>query len=522
MTMTFYRTLIPGNRKKKGPINYRRPVTSGRLLARNTVWNLAGQSLPLIVALFALPIVIKGLGTERYGILSLLWMIIGYFTFFEMGLGRALTKFVAEGSGKDDAGVSQIFWTAIIMMLALGLTGALVLFFFSPLIVSHIFRIPDFLRTEALHSSYLMVLSIPLLVSISGFIGVLEARQRFDITSVMRVAMGVFTFAAPLAVLPFTQNLVYVIAVLVAGIFLGWLIYMLLCFKVIPSLRKRIALDRSQVKSLIHFGGWLTVSNVISPMMVYLDRFLIGALISMAAVAYYTAPYEAVTRLWVISGALAGVVFPAFAASFKNNPDRAAKIYMRSIKYTFLVMFPIILFVVAFAREALDVWLGAEFSYQSTRVLQWLAIGVFINSIGRIPYALIQGAGRTDITAKIHLLELPLYLATIWILLAQMGIVGAAVAWVLRAALDSTLLFILARRLLKKRLPLYRYIPAIMVVSGSLLTLAVMQSGVLVKTMLLLVIFATFTIFVWIRILAPDEKSLVRNVYRQPLSLIRG
>jgi len=73
-------------------------------LARNTLINFIGQVLPLLAGLVALPLIIHGLGTDRFGILSLAWVILGYFSVFDLGLGRATTKYVAEalGIGNED------------------------------------------------------------------------------------------------------------------------------------------------------------------------------------------------------------------------------------------------------------------------------------------------------------------------------------------------------------------------------------------------------------------------------------
>src|SRR5215471_13808988 len=71
-------------------------LTSGRLLARNTVWNLLGQILPMTVGLVAIPILVRGIGVARFGVLSLASVLIGYFSLFDRGIGRALTKLVAE------------------------------------------------------------------------------------------------------------------------------------------------------------------------------------------------------------------------------------------------------------------------------------------------------------------------------------------------------------------------------------------------------------------------------------------
>jgi O-antigen/teichoic acid export membrane protein len=78
--------------------------------------------------------------------------------------------------------------------------------------------------------------------------------------------------------------------------------------------------------------------------------------------------------------------------------------------------------------------------------LQWLSVGVLFNSLAQIPFVLLQGAGRPDITAKIHLLELPFYLLALWLLISEMGINGAAMAWCARAMMDAGLLFGMAYR----------------------------------------------------------------------------
>ncbi len=102
-------------------------LIGGRRLARNVFWNLLGTGAPLLVALVAIPILIEGLGTACFGVLTLAWMVVGYFSLFDLGLGRALTKLVAEklGKGQDDE-IPALIWTAMSLMAVLGVLGAVV------------------------------------------------------------------------------------------------------------------------------------------------------------------------------------------------------------------------------------------------------------------------------------------------------------------------------------------------------------------------------------------------------------
>ena len=99
-----------------------------------------------------------------------------------------------------------------------------------------------------------------------------------------------------------------------------------------------------------------------------------------------------------------------------------------------------------------------------------MAVGVLLNSLALIPYSLIQGLGRPDVTAKLHLLELPLYIALVWVLVKNLGLPGAALAWTLRMGIDALLLFGAAWRL---RLATLRVLKENGVLSGLVVTLAV-------------------------------------------------
>jgi O-antigen/teichoic acid export membrane protein len=172
---------------------------SGSLIARNTLLNLIGQALPLLVGVVTIPLVVHGLGTDRFGLLSLAWVILGYFTIFDLGLGRATTKYVAEALGKGESDqVPEIIWTAVTFQAVLGLVGALVLFGITDLLVESVLKIPPQLFGEAKDTFHLLALSIPLVLVSSSFSGVMEAAQRFDLENAVRIPSSILTFILPL------------------------------------------------------------------------------------------------------------------------------------------------------------------------------------------------------------------------------------------------------------------------------------------------------------------------------------
>lgn len=488
-------------------------LTSGRLLARNTIWNLIGNGAPMLVALFSIPVLIKGLGTDRFGMLTLVWALIGYATLFDLGLGRALTQLAASrlGSG-DEQEVPPLVWTSLLLMMLLGIVGAVVVELVSPWLVRRVLHVPSMLEHETVHSLYLLGLSIPVVISTAGLRGLLEAHQRFGLTSALRIPMGVFSFAGPLLVLPFSKSLFPVVAVLVAGRVIAWCAHLLLCLRVAPALRLGVVWQRAAVHPLLRFGGWMTVSNLVGPLMVTIDRFLIGSLLSVSAVAYYATPYEVITKLWLIPSALLGVMFPAFSTSFVQDRNRMARLFARSVKYLLVILFPMVLLVVVLAQDGLKLWLGAEFAQRSARVLQWLAVGVFINSLAHVPFGMVQGVGRPDLTAKLHLVEVPAYLAALWWLTKTHGIEGAAITWTARAGVDALALFVLARRFLPVRVPFSSQTILMAVLALASLGLATVLQGLVLKGVFLLLTILSFSLCAWFLVLSPEERKLARGI----------
>jgi len=487
-------------------------LTSGRLLARNTVWNLIGNGAPLIVAVFSIPILIHGLGKDRFGVLTLAWALIGYASLFDIGLGRALTQLVAKklGSGEDRE-IPALVWTSLLLMLALGVVGAAVIVATSPWLVHHALKIPEALQSEVVSSFRLLGLSVPVVIVTAGLRGLLEAHQRFKLVNALRIPIGVFTFVGPLLVLPFSKSLVSVVGILVVGRFLGCLAHLLVCFRVVPELRRRLAWHGPSAGPLLRFGGWMTVTNIVGPLMVTLDRFIIGALVSVTAVAYYATPYEVVSKLLLIPAAVVVVMFPAFSTSFVKDQSRAAALYGRSVKYILLALFPIVLLILALARNGLTIWLGSDFAQHSTRVVQWLAVGVLANSLALVPFSFVQGIGRPDLTAKLHLLELPIYLGVLFWLIRADGIEGAAIAWSARTVFDALALFIMARRFLPTRPPVAVRTKFLLVSAAAALFLAVLPQDLILKATFLLIAILSFVLVTWYLVLTPEERSLAQD-----------
>lgn len=428
-----------------------RPVARlfGRRMFRDSLWNLFGTVVPMAGALFAVPVLLNALGTARFGLLSLAWVIVGYFSLFDLGLGRAVTQLVSRKleQGRNSE-VPLIVGTALSLMSILGAVGALVLLIATPLLVSRGLALSPELQDEARTGFIVLSLAIPILVATSCFRAVLEAYQRFDLVNIVRLPLGLAMYLAPLAVLPISNSIGAIFASLLIVRVLSLAAFAVTVRKSLPAGTAALRLESSCCRELLAFGGWMTVSNVVGPLLLYLGRFFVAAMVSAEAVAYFSTPYDVVANLLILPGILVTVLIPALSRAFENDRGEARALYRTAVGVLFLVLAPLCLLVCVVAFPALSMWLGREFAVQSYVVAQLIAVGVLINGFGHVSQSVVQCFGRPDLTAKLHLIELVTYVPYLAVLTREYGIDGAAFAWVVRVLISTLALSWLARKCL--------------------------------------------------------------------------
>jgi O-antigen/teichoic acid export membrane protein len=498
-------------------------LTSGRLLARNTVWNLIGQVVPMVVGLVTVPFIIRGMGVERFGVLSLAWIVVGYFSLFDLGIGRALTKLVADKlASKEEQVIPSLVWTSLLLLFVLGMFGGMVTAALSPLLVRHLLKVPLALQSETLHGFYLLAASMPVVTTTAGFRGVLEALQRFRVANLIRMPMSVFSLVGPLLILPFSHSLVPIIGTLMAARVIGCVVHLIACIRAVPALGHNFGTNLLFVGPLFRNGGWMTLCNVVGPVILYIDRFLIGAVLSLSAVGYYTAPFDVLSRLNVIPAAIAGVLFPAFALSVAQDPNRTGLLLARGTKYVFLALYPVVLLIVMFGPEMLQHWLGASFAERSGVVLPWLAVGMLMSCLTVVPFASLQGIGKSNIAGIFLLIDLPIYLTVAFVLTKRMGIEGTAVSWAGRTTLEVLVLFVLNRRFLPARALPLGHLGICMVAALSVLPLSLIPASPLSRAAFVLLAFVAFLSVSWFYFLEPEERAFLIRWKTDVVGMLSG
>jgi O-antigen/teichoic acid export membrane protein len=423
-----------------------------RKFFKSALWSLMGTVVPMFAALAAVPWLMRYMGQERLGVLSLVWVVVGYFSFLDMGLGRAVTVAVAAARSANQRAMSDeihVLGSASVLLMAVGV-GMAALLGMSIGAWGVPFKLSSIELTNEVQLALLWTLpSLPMLLLSSGFRGHLEGAGAFRTLNMLRIPTGILLVAGPCLTAYFSPNLVWacisIFGVRVMHLLVLWVLTANEIGHGVAALPSELLRHSTWpgLRRLLSFGGWVTVSNVVGPVIVYVDRFVIGATLAASSVALYSVPFDLVSRLPVLVAALCSVLLPelarlsSLAAATDPNALRQAHLLVRrSSIFSAVVVAALVILGALAAPWALTLWLGEDFAQQSGTLTQILLLAFGVNAVAQIPFTALQAMGRVRAVALLHSAELVPYAVLVFFAISWLGLVGAAWAWLLRSIVD--------------------------------------------------------------------------------------
>ena len=414
-------------------------------LRRNTLINLGGSLVPVLVSLVTVPLYLELIGEARYGVLALSWLFLGYMGVASLGLGRACAHALASRPHESPRERARILWTGAGTAAVFGIAGGIVALVAGQFVLLDLVSMPAELRAELDRAFAWIAVAVPFVCVGLVCVGALEGLERFGLVNVLEVGAVLGFQVGPLIVAAVHgPELGALIAAATVVPVVATLVGLVVCTRTVapgrPSFAPRL------VVPLLRYGGWVSVSSVVSPLLTVLDRFVIGALVGARAVTYYTIPYNVVTRLIVIPISLSRSLFPRLASL---GDDAAGAVAREATAALTAVMTPLVILAVVALEPFLRIWLGASFADAAAPAGAILLVCVWINALNFVPYVYLQARGRPDLPAKFHLAEIVPYVVGLLVAVEAGGIEGAAAAWTIRVAVDGALLFAAARTALR-------------------------------------------------------------------------
>lgn len=417
-------------------------------LRRDTLYNLVGNGVPLLAAAITIPFLLKTLGPEKFGVLTLIWGLIGYFGLFDFGVGRALTyevsRRLADENNNSATAIRRVIKAGLLITTITGLVGCLIVLFVVAPFSGTWFKISTLARADAKVAFAITAVGILPTTITSGLRGALEGFGHFASSNATRVILGALMFLVPAAVIMAGKAELHYIAV---GLVFARLAVCSLAFLLLRGhIDARFDISSADIKPLLGFGIWVTISGIVGPLMVFGDRFFISAVIGAHDLASYAIPQEGLQRLLIIPAALATALLPRMAGM--SSYSDLADLYDLNLKRIGAGMLLVLMMCALLAKPVISLWISPSFAASSEAIVLIICLGLWFNSLAQMPMTLLHAVGRPKLAAISHLIELPIYVIMIVGFSKEFGITGAAMAWSLRVIVDFLVFNWFARRVL--------------------------------------------------------------------------
>jgi len=407
----------------------------------------------LVITLATMPFIIRRFGVELFGIYTLIGVIIGYFSFLQLGIGSASVKYISQYlAEKDDDKIRKVFWSSVLVYCAVGVLGMTFIAALAPLLAAKFLNIPAALVPVSITALTIGAVGFLVSMGLAVVTSTLQALGRFDLLNRVGIFLGTVLTAGTVVLLYLGFSLREVIAFNVLAQAAAIYAYGRLVMRIAPYLA-RPSWDLSMIGTLFKFGGPVTISSVIAPILLHVEKIFLTMCRSVAALTYYSVGFSIAGRLSVIPSAFSTVLFPAFSyGQGSKDIQTGRKLHYTGTLLIFFSYAYFLAFFCVFGRAFLALWLGNDFAKNSAAILVILVCAGAINATAWPSLVALQGMGRPHIPAAFHLIEAVLYLPSSYMLIRAYGGLGAAAAWLARVSLDAVLMHAASCRLFGRRL----------------------------------------------------------------------
>lgn len=410
-------------------------------LIRNSIFVSAPVVVGVLVSIITVPIYVATIGSDRFGALLIGLVLLGYFGQADFGLGMALTQRISSRRQATPREIANIIWSGLAGGAAVAAAGAALIYVASTVFFEFFFEAAAPIRAEGVASAWLLALCIPIVILTAIASGSLAGGQRFGVISAAGIISSVLSQVLPLVIAHvWSAQLPWLIAGALLGRGAGLAV---MVFKMWQLFLRRmpVAPSIAELRGLLVFGSWVMVTAIVGPLMVTSDRIVIGAVIGSAAVVAYSIPFQIGSRTVLLPNAVAQALFPRLAAQSETQPIPLAKLSAIVVGQWYAL--PVV-GLVCLADPLLHLWLGDRIDTRSILIGQILMVGFWVNAIAYMPYSHIQAGGNSRFTGTLHLIELPIYFAMLFLFGWIFGLYGVALAFAARNALDCVALLIKA------------------------------------------------------------------------------
>lgn len=401
-------------------------------LSVNIFSNLGGYAVSAAIAFLLSPVIIHGLGDARYGVWSLVADLIGYYGMLDVGIGGAVSHYVARYLGTSDRqGVRETLSTALAALAVIALVviaaGCGLIFAFP-----HIFDTRGVNLTEIRIALTIMTLTIGLSFPMAIFNSSLVGHRRMDVVNINEVSIRILVATASWIVIKTGAGMIGLAAVVASGRTLSWVACIFWSKRVGAPFPSRWFFKYAHLRELLSYGSKNALINFAMLINYRTDSFVIGIFLGVKWITFFSIGSTLVQYCTDAILAVTRAFTPHLThEDSRGDGEQLSRLYLLGVRLAGLLATAAAAYLLVFGKDFIRLWLGEAYvsgplTYRSDVVMMVLLCASFPRLLQSISWQLLLATRNQSYLMCLIVGEAVVNLGLSVVLVHWYGLLGVA------------------------------------------------------------------------------------------------
>ncbi|TMM46390.1 polysaccharide biosynthesis protein [Colwellia ponticola] len=371
------------------------------MLKQNIIANYVSQIYVTVISIILLPLYIKYMGSEAYGLVGFFALLQAWFSVLDMGLTPTISREAARynGGASTPLRFNQLYRALLVIFAGVALIGGTVLFLLSELIATHWLNLTELLVGDVIVAVQIMAVCVALRWITGLYRGVITGFEKLVWLSSFTAAIaslrfiGVFLSMWYFGFTPFVFFMHQLVIALIEVVVLN---AKARCF--IPKVNgpTNIGWSIKPIKSIFKFSLTIALTASIWVLVTQTDKLILSGILSLDSYSYFTLAVLLANGILVLGGPISVAVMPRMASLYaEGKHSDMIEVYKDSSQLVAVIAGTVSLTLIATARPFLLAWTGDPLLVEEAApVLQLYAAGNLLLSFSSFAYYLQYAKGN--------------------------------------------------------------------------------------------------------------------------------
>lgn len=364
----------------------------------NTVYSGLSSLVTGLIGFLLIPFMITRVGVTEFGLVGIsnIFAMSGYISLLEMGFQSSIAVYIAEFySKKEEHKILRLLNTTLVLFFVIGLLLALLGLGLSDVFIKYVLQIPETYQNSFKTALILIFVSYIFQFPTIPFAGLFQGLQRFDLLKGVQTAVVILAALGIILLLNLGYNYLAIIFCTVSSLFIQFLLYLYFAYRELPFfVIKYEHFSRDSINAIWKMSKFLSIGNIASVIHLHTPRIIVGIFLGPV----FMASFDIIIRLPRFIKAQLGflnsaVMTAASELKAQDQHETLRALFLRGLRYQFVVALPIITGSIFFAEEFLRVWVGRSFENLAS-LLQLALLWNFMTPVVNYGASILVGMNR--------------------------------------------------------------------------------------------------------------------------------